>query len=153
MSGVSDDDWVLLSESGARSPVSLGMLNRVAARAFDVTGAEGGEISLVVCNDRFIAELNRDYRKEQGPTDVLSFSLRDGEQRGLTNGPLGDIVISAETAGRQARDEGSGLEQEFLLLFTHGLLHLLGYTHDQLQDAERMQSLTNTILEGVTEER
>jgi probable rRNA maturation factor len=153
MSGVSDGGWVLLSERGATSPVTLRVLNRVAARAFDVTGAEGGEISLVVCNDCFIAELNRDYRKEQGPTDVLSFSLRDGEQRGVTYGPLGDIVISAETAERQAREEGSGLYREFLLLFTHGLLHLLGYTHDQLQDAERMQTLTNTILEGVTEER
>jgi probable rRNA maturation factor len=146
-------NWVLLSEKGGNTPVSLIALNRIATRAFDVTGQEGGEISLVVCDDRFIAELNRTYRKKSEPTDVLSFPLRVGEQRGGGSSMLGDIVISAETARRQARDESSGFEQEFLYLFTHGLLHLLGYTHDQPRDDERMNALTNTILEGVSNNR
>jgi probable rRNA maturation factor len=153
MPDVTEHNWVLLSEKGGNTPVSLGALNSIASRAFDITGQEGGEISLMVCDDRFIEELNRTYRKKRRPTDVLSFPLRVDERRSSGASPLGDIVISSESVKRQARKESSGFEREFLYLFTHGLLHLLGYTHDQRQEKERMYTLTDTILEGVSHNR
>ena len=144
-------EWILVREEGTSLPVSLDTLKRISDRAFALTGKEGGEISLLVCNDRFISELNRRYRNRTGPTDVLSFSMQGGE---CINNPapvLGDIVISTETAERQARDEGVGFKREFMLLFIHGLLHLLGYTHAKPEDEERMMSLTKKILSGVME--
>ena len=93
-------------------------------------------------SDREIAELNGDWRGKAGPTDVLAFAAQDD---GLDDAPpipmpelndeasepleLGDIVISLETAARQAPEHGHELPQELLFLATHGLLHLLGWDH------------------------
>jgi len=146
-----ENEWILVREEGTAAPVSLDALNRIANRAFAITGKEGGEISLLVCNDRFISELNRRYRNRAEPTDVLSFSMREGEHISNLDPVLGDIIISTETAERQALDEGTGFKREFMLLFIHGLLHLLGYTHAGPEDEERMMSLTSKILSGVME--
>jgi probable rRNA maturation factor len=107
-----------------------------------------GEISLVVCDDAFISELNQDYRKREGPTDVLSFAMREGELGDTADPVLGDIIISIQTTERQARENGKTVGEEFRLLFTHGVLHLLGYTHGNDEDAKKMQALTNMILGG-----
>jgi probable rRNA maturation factor len=115
-----------------------------------MTGMPEGEVSLVVCSDSFIATLNREYRQREGPTDVLSFAMREGALSSTHDPVLGDIVISVETAARQANEEGRKLEDEFLLLFVHGLLHLLGFTHEGEGDSREMQTLTENILMGVT---
>jgi probable rRNA maturation factor len=117
--------------------------------AFEVTGTYPGEISLVVCDDAFISELNREYRHKNRPTDVLSFSMRDVVSGDTSGTVLGDIVISVQTAEVQAREEGTTIEQEFTLLFTHGLLHLLGYTHEHKDDEELMRGVTKEIMAGL----
>jgi len=89
--------------------------------------------------DAEIAELNGDWRDKAGPTDVLAFAAQDdglddappipmpdGEEEALE---LGDIVISLDTAARQAPEHGHNLQEELLFLATHGLLHLLGWDH------------------------
>ena len=83
-----------------------------------------GEISLVLAGDRLLRRLNRDYRGKDRPTDVLSFP-GDGGEAGL-----GDVVISVETAGRNARRLGRSLLQELDVLALHGLLHVLGHDHE-----------------------
>ena len=101
-------------------------------------------LGLSMVGDGDIAALNADWRQKQGPTDVLAFAAQDD---GLDQAPampmpdwadadgetepleLGDIVISLETAARQAADHGHGLEREVLFLASHGLLHLLGWDH------------------------
>ena len=102
-------------------------------------------IGLSLVDDGEIAALNADWRQQEGPTDVLAFAAQDG---GLDDAPpipmptledeedggaepleLGDIVISVETAARQAPEHGHSLEQELLFLASHGLLHLLGWDH------------------------
>jgi probable rRNA maturation factor len=108
-----------------------------------------GEISLVVCDDAFISELNRAYRKKNRATDVLSFSMRDVVSGDSSDPVLGDIIISVQTAEVQAREEGTTIEEEFKFLFTHGLLHLLGYTHDQRDDEKLMMGMTKEILAGI----
>ena len=76
--------------------------------------------------DPEIHTLNRQYRGKDRPTDVLSFPLADALQPSL----LGDVVISVETAARQARRRGHSLREELRTLLIHGILHLLGYDHE-----------------------
>lgn len=88
-----------------------------------VAGAKPGSFSVALVSDRRIAALNRRYRGQPWPTDVLSFG-------GGGNGYLGDVVISAPTARRQARRYRHSVEEEIKLLMLHGLLHLMGYDHE-----------------------
>ena len=96
------------------------------------------ELSLVLCDDAFIRPLNRDYRGKDAPTDVLSFAMQEGEAVREDDPVLGDLVISAETAARQAAEQGHALDAELRVLLVHGLLHLLGYDHevDEVEAAE-----------------
>jgi rRNA maturation RNase YbeY len=121
-----------IREESVPVPVDRRRLRRAAERAFLVADREPADISLVVCTDAFISDLNERYRKRKGPTDVLSFSLREGDFP--SSHSLGDIVISVETVEKQSREYGRGVGEEFLHIFLHGLLHLLGFTHDT--DAE-----------------
>ena len=96
-------------------------------------GEEGAEVSILLCDDARIAELNRTYADEDHATDVLSFSQREGW--GAPGGELlGDIVVSVETAARQAPARpgaaAAALEAELLHLCVHGLAHLVGLDHD-----------------------
>jgi probable rRNA maturation factor len=84
------------------------------------------DVSLRLAGDAAIQALNRDYRHKDRPTDVLAFAQREGSAKGLHPMVLGDIVISVDTARRQAR---RGLYRELLHLASHGLCHLLGYDH------------------------
>ena len=136
---------IYVREEKRRSPVKKKTLEKLAARAFDRTGKRG-DVSLVFCDDTFIQDLNERYLKRPGPTDVLSFSLLEGEDGEFRKGLLGDIVISVDTATRQAEQMKHSLEKEVMILFIHGLLHLLGYTHDSETDEKEMTELTNTIL-------
>lgn len=84
------------------------------------------ELSLALVTDREIHTLNLQYRKKDKPTDVLSFPLADKLQPQL----LGDVIISVETAARQAQRRGHSLREELQTLLIHGILHLLGYNHE-----------------------
>lgn len=91
------------------------------------------EVSLRLVGDAQIHALNRGYRRKDRPTDVLAFAQREGPGGGLHPALLGDIVISVDTARRQAR---RGLYRELLHLASHGLCHLLGYDHrDDAEEA------------------
>jgi probable rRNA maturation factor len=114
-------DVVLLNRQRRRvSPARLRRVLRGAAAALRVRG----EVSLVLAGDRLLHRLNRDYRKKDRPTDVLSFPGEGGEAG------LGDIVISVETAERNARGLGRTLAQELDVLALHGFLHVLGHDHE-----------------------
>ena len=97
---------------------------------------EAGDFELIVTDDEEIRELNRRYRGIDKSTDVLSFPLAPAP-----GAPLGSVVISADRAREVAQRLGHSPEDEFLLLFIHGLLHLLGYDHEcdsgQMRQKER----------------
>jgi probable rRNA maturation factor len=106
----------------------------------EAAGVGRSELSLALVGDEEIHALNRDYAGEDKPTDVLSFSQREGEGPALPGDApalLGDIVISVETAARQARARGAALDEELLHLAVHGLAHLCGYDH-ATPDEERV---------------
>ena len=104
------------------------------------------ELSLLLCDDALITDLNRTYRKKRGPTDVLSFGYRAQRghsltaQDGVSFSVLGDIVISLETVEARCTGNRAAMRNELRLLFCHGLLHLLGFVHDTKSQRARMQA-------------
>ena len=115
---------------------------------------EKEEVDITIVTDEEIHALNRDYRNVDRATDVLSFALdEDGGEPELVGGPevhlLGDIIISAETAARQAEEFGHGLEREIVYLAVHGLLHLLGYDHMQEEDKAIMRAKEEEALREI----
>jgi rRNA maturation RNase YbeY len=94
------------------------------------------ELSVLLVDDQTIQSLNRQHRNIDSATDVLSFpQMEDGE---FISHMLGDVVISVETAKRQAVEHQFSLEQELVLLLLHGLLHLLGYDHERSPKEEKL---------------
>jgi len=104
----------------------------------ETLGRENSEFSLLLTRDKTIRQLNRDYRGKDSPTDVLSFPQDEEAVNDAGKQMLGDVVISVETAGRQAREHSLSFEEELILLTIHGLLHLLGYDHEQSRDDARI---------------
>ena len=93
-------------------------------------GCEDHELSIVLVNDEAITRLNRQYFHRNRPTNVISFPMGAGDPASLHSPILGDVVISTETAERQAAAVGGGAEEEVLFLLIHGILHLVGYDHE-----------------------
>lgn len=93
-------------------------------------GYQKWEISILLVDDLQITEINRTYLHRNRPTDVISFSQIEGAFSPLDNRLLGDVVISLETAQRQAEEENTTLQDEIAFLLIHGILHLLGYDHE-----------------------
>jgi len=116
------------------------------ARVLALEGRNTAEVSVYITDDVEIAELNGAYRGQTGPTDVLAFSQqeRTTDEPDLIPSPegedlLGDVVISLETASRQAEQRGVPLASELRELAAHGTLHLLGYDDDTEAGAELMR--------------
>lgn len=108
------------------------------------------EISVSFVRSRTIHVINRDYRQIDRPTDVISFAVQDDPdipEEAQTD--LGDIFINIDYARRQAKEYGHSVEREMLFLFTHGLLHCLGYDHMEESDAEEMFALQDEILDPI----
>ncbi len=127
-----------------RAKVSLKALKRVATRLLAALGLANTELSIVVCDDSTIRELNRAYRKKDRPTDVLAYAAQEAlwphvdVHVGRAVHWLGDVVISADTAVKQARERGRSVDEEAQFLLTHGLLHLLGFDHQTRNEERRM---------------
>ena len=100
-------------------------------------------LTVVVVSPREIQELNQTYRHKPGVTDVLSFTDFDDPDY------LGDVVICYDRVRRQAKEKSHSTEREFVILFIHGLLHLLGYDHEKDAEAEVMEGIEKQILSTV----
>jgi probable rRNA maturation factor len=103
------------------------------------------EVSVLLTDDKEIRILNRDYRSTDKPTDVLSFSMLEGEGARFAGDLLGDIVLSITTASRQAREAKRPLLDEATMLVAHGLLHLLGWDHATPADDRKMRARTDDL--------
>ncbi|GFQ01519.1 putative phosphatase m6_spy0533 [Phtheirospermum japonicum] len=115
----------------------------------DVGCFESIELSVLLCNDEFIRKLNKEWRGEDYATDVLSMSQHIPELK-LPILMLGDIVISVETAARQAEERGHTLIDEIRILVVHGLLHVLGFDHELSDEAEKeMENEEELILKSL----
>ena len=112
------------------------------------------EVSLLLLDDSGIAELNGQYRKQARPTDVLSFPIYTEEELAdMQPEVLGDVVISVETAARQAEHAGCSLWEEMSRLLVHGILHLLGFDHENnAAGARAMRTRERRILAALLED-
>jgi probable rRNA maturation factor len=122
------------------------LIERTLQQALAVCGAKlrpGTEVSILLCDDEIIAELNARYRNCAGPTNVLSFPT--GGDVGKIP-VLGDIVIAYETTSREAEAENKSFAEHFTHLLVHGFLHLLGYDHGTDAEAEAMENMERHIL-------
>jgi probable rRNA maturation factor len=116
-------------------------------------GLPGSELTVALVSDRAIRALNRRYLGRNRPTDVLAFSQREGPFAFPEDPVLGDVVISVETAARQAAEHGVPFIQELDLLVVHGILHLLGYDHARSStEALRMKRQERKILRRLRHE-
>lgn len=108
------------------------------------------EVGLTFVDDEYIRELNRDYRGKDTPTDVLSFPQDDDD--GFVSVPgmprlLGDIIISMPRAVEQAETYGHSVEREVVYLAVHGMLHLLGYDHEDEEGRSEMRRREEAVME------
>jgi len=110
-----------------RYKVDRRVLERFLTEVASTLGAPEASATLALVGDARIQKLNRDFRGHDQPTDVLSFAATRNED---DPDYLGDIVISVDTASRQAKRRGSHLKRELKVLSLHGFLHLLGYDHE-----------------------
>lgn len=98
-------------------------------------------------DDPAIAELNHQYLHRSGPTNVIAFPMLAGEFAEVTPGLLGDVVISLDTAAKEAASAGISLEQRFRELLVHGILHLFGYDHEiDAAEERRMEAKSIELL-------
>lgn len=100
---------------------------------------ENFEISLVLANNDFIQELNKNYRGKDKPTNVLSFPQDDDLM-------LGDIIMAYETVAVEAQEQGKSFEDHASHLAIHGILHLLGHDHEDEAEAEEMEMIEVAVL-------
>ena len=131
---VVDEDIALPAAQLRQLRTELGRMIGAAARH---DGRADYEVSVRLVGDDVIHDLNRGYRGKNKPTDVLAFAQREGPAGALHPELLGDVVISVDTARRQAR---RGLYRELLHLASHGLCHLLGYDHRDDEEERTMNA-------------
>ncbi|MCK5322922.1 MAG: pyridoxine 5'-phosphate synthase [Desulfobulbaceae bacterium] len=138
---------LISSELTGPPPVSIDYLRACGERLLRLCGREKGELSILLVSDSRIAELNSRYRKKQKPTNVLAFAMQEGPET-QDYDLLGDIVISVETAAREARLENISIHRRIAALLIHGLLHLLGLDHEKSdEEAAAMKSEEEILLE------
>lgn len=123
----------------------------MAAKILSDLGCTSSELSVAIVGDRTMRILNRDYLDKDRPTNVISFSMQEGEYGTLNPDLLGDIVISADTAAREAEEGGISFWERLVFLLLHGILHLTGYDHERSGEAEarRMEAKEQELFAGL----
>ncbi|MBO4358275.1 MAG: rRNA maturation RNase YbeY [Erysipelotrichaceae bacterium] len=124
-------------------------LNSYYKRTLEVLEVEDEyNVSLIICGPITIRRINREYRNIDSVTDVISFALLDDDEdieydEGIE---LGDIFINRNRVHSQAKEYGHSVKREFIFLFVHGLLHLFGYDHMNVEDEKKMFALQDEII-------
>ena len=111
----------------------------------EAMGVPDAELSILLCDDPTIHDLNRRHRRKNKPTDVLAFALQEGKPVPGSKA-LGDVVISLDTAQRQADERNRTLWDEVTFLLAHGLLHLLGFDHQTDAEERRMNARADMLV-------
>ena len=116
-------------------------------------GYPDAQLSILIVDDTQIAEFNRAYLNHAGPTNVISFPMQEGPFSGISPDLLGDVVISADTAHREAVEAGMQMAERFNQLLIHGILHLTGYDHvHSEEEAAVMEQKSNELMQRIQEE-
>jgi len=127
-----------------KQPQAVPVVERAIAAAAEAIDAPLGEVVVMLADDETVRSLNRDWRKIDKPTNVLSFPA--AQTPGIEPLMLGDIVIAYETLTRECEAEDRVFLHHLAHLAVHGFLHLMGYDHQNDSDAEAMEQLETAIL-------
>ena len=139
---------VLIDNKQSRHKISPKKIQQAAQVILNALDFPEGEISILLVDDPQITILNQKYLDRQGPTNVIAFAMREGEFAHLTPHLLGDVVISMDTAAREAQEADLSRERRFNELLIHGILHLFGYDHeDSEKEARRMEEKSRELME------
>jgi probable rRNA maturation factor len=141
-------DWLAAQPDAEEFCRRVAMIALAAAAPLADLPLERLEVSLLLTDDAEMQALNRDYRDQDKPTNVLSFAALDADSPIPNDGPilLGDIAIAFETLKREAESEGKRFSDHLAHLVVHGVLHLLGYDHIVEEDALEMETLERSLL-------
>ncbi|MDJ0986209.1 MAG: rRNA maturation RNase YbeY [Desulfobacterales bacterium] len=113
-------------------------------------GYPDAELSILIVDDQQIARLNQQYLNREGPTNVIAFAMQEGPFAEISPHLLGDVVISVETAHRQAQNAGLEMLDYLDQLLIHGILHLLGYDHENdKSEAHKMEQKAREVFEFI----
>lgn len=124
-----------------------------ARRILSALGYPDAQLSILIVNDTQMAEFNLAYLNHAGPTNVISFPMQEGPFSGISPDLLGDVVISADTAHREAVKAGMQMAERFNQLLIHGILHLTGYDHvHSEEEAAVMEQKSNELMQRIQEE-
>jgi len=119
--------------------IDLPRIKRSSVKILRILESEDSELSLTFVDNAGIADINRQYLGRNYPTNVIAFSMNEGKFGDVNPDILGDIIISTETALRDAEAGDLSLEDELDYLIIHGVLHLLGYDHELPGEAKKMK--------------
>lgn len=144
----------IFNQTGQEVP-QLDLVKKVLKKAMKIEHLKNTSFNLILVDDSYIHELNKTYRKIDRVTDVITFALEDDDKCLLPKGKrvLGDIYISIDTAERQAKEYGHGLDRELCFLAVHGFYHLLGYDHMNEKDEKIMFQKQEEVLKEYGFER
>lgn len=126
---------VLIQNRQNRHQFLTPVIQTTAGRILSALGYPDAQLSILIVDDDQMAQLNQDYLNHAGPTNVIAFPMQEGPFGDITPGLLGDVVVSADTAHREAAAAGMAMTDRFNQLLIHGILHLVGYTHLQSEEA------------------
>lgn len=131
-----------------RHRVDVAEARALAEHVLRAEGREAAGLSVAIVSDRAIAKLHREFLDVPGPTDVISFPLEDDVPGPACGDVLGEVVVSADTAAREARARRLPFRRELLLYVAHGTLHLLGYDDHAPRDRARMHARQEALLDA-----
>jgi len=131
-------------------PVEAKKIRKAAERILASLRISGYELSVLLLDNKGIRAVNKKYLNRNRPTNVISFSLTEGEFGNINPQVLGDVVISVEKALEQAETRGTSLEEELTFLLIHGILHLVGYDHEKkASEREKMRKKEKEVYKVV----
>jgi probable rRNA maturation factor len=146
--------WIRRAARGS-PPLSKTLVRDMAERMLGALGLGTAELSILLANDARIHVINREHRGKDKPTDVLSFPQREFKRPEVPRDRaplllLGDVVISLDTALRQAEGRRRSLEDEVRFLLAHGILHLVGYDHATSDEKKAMTKRTRELVRAAS---
>jgi len=144
---------VLIEDRQSRRKLPKDDIRTTARRVLNALGYPDAQLSVLIVSDDQIAELNETYLNHNGPTNVISFPMQEGPFAEITPQLLGDVVVSADTAHREAFDADMPVMERFNQLLIHGILHLVGYDHvNSKKEAAVMEQKSNELMKIIGKE-
>ena len=125
---------ILIEDRQDRYRIAHEEIKKKAKTILNALECHDGELSILIVNDPEIAKLNKTHLGRSGPTNVIAFSMQEGPFGQINPNLLGDVVISLDTAAREAQDAGISVESRLDQLLIHGVLHLFGFDHDKTSE-------------------